>query len=405
MPKNPPPRTSRGLLGGAVLVYFVIALEVLIMISPFAAFFYAAFNPVLLFLAHWPQTRWLAAFFLPHMVLPPGVFLKIVRVKGSLLFVGGAAVFLTCAGQVYSHKLLRRGPALGGLYAWIRHPQYLALALTGLGLAILWPRFLTIVLWVVMVGVYYLLARDEERRMVSQFGDQYRVYMAHTGMFLPRPLELAVRRVPFPKSPVLRPLLGFALIVVAAVGGAFALRAYTVQQLPLWTGGRASAIAILPGDAAMLNHHMAAILELPAVKARLANVPGAILVYLVPTQYVMQGMIADTGPQWRLYEHHQTLAMIADWIVHPFRHLQGGHMMMHHDAAGQGAAPAGTVRRLIFLRVDAPAGTPTPVSLFAIDAARTPLFFADVNMHTLELVDMKELGVGTGWGHVPTPMF
>ena len=119
----------------------------------------------------------------------------------------------------------------------------------------------------------------------------------------------------------------------------------------------------------------------------------------------MQGMIADTGPQWRLYEHHQTLAMIADWIVHPFRHLQGGHMMMRHEAAGQGAAPAGTVRRLIFLRVDAPAGAPTSASLFAIDAARTPVFFADVNMHTLEFVDVKELGAGTGWGHVPTPMF
>jgi protein-S-isoprenylcysteine O-methyltransferase Ste14 len=388
-----------------VLVYFVIALEVLIMISPFAAFFYAAFNPVLLFLARWPLTRWLAAFFLPHMVLPPGVFLKIVRVTGSLLFVGGAAVFLICAGQVYWHKLLRRGPALGGLYAWIRHPQYQALALTGLGLAILWPRFLTLVLWVVMGGVYYLLARDEERRMVGQFGDQYRSYTARTGMFFPRQLELAVHRLPFPKSPVLRSLLGFGLLIVAAVGGAFALRAYTVQQLALWTGGRASAIAILPGDAAMLSHRMAAILELPAVKARLANVPGAILVYLVPTQYVMQGMIADTGPQWRLYKHHQTLAMIADWIVHPFRHLQGGHMMMDHEAAGQGAAPAGTVRRLIFLRVDAPTGVGTPASLFAIGTARTPLFFADVNMHTLEFADVKELGAGTGWGHVPTPMF
>jgi hypothetical protein len=46
----------------------------------------------------------------------------------------------------------------------------------------------------------------------------------------------------------------------------------------------------------------------------------------------MQGMIANTGPEWRLYEHHQTLAMIADWIFHPLRHLQGGHTM--HDTGG-----------------------------------------------------------------------
>lgn len=182
---------SRGIIGGVILLYFIIALEVLIMISPFAAFFYAAFNPVLLFLAQWPATRWLADFFLPHMVLPPGLFLQTIRVAGSVLFVGGTVVFLVCAGQVYFHRFLRRGPAFGGLYRWIRHPQYLALGVTGLGLAILWPRFLTIVLWTVMVGLYYLLARDEERRMVNQFGDQYREYLARTGMFLPRRLERA----------------------------------------------------------------------------------------------------------------------------------------------------------------------------------------------------------------------
>jgi protein-S-isoprenylcysteine O-methyltransferase Ste14 len=124
---------SRGLFGTAIVLYFIIALEVLIMISPFAAFFYTVFNPVLLWFAHWPATRWLAAFFLPHMVLPPGLFLKTVRVAGSVLFVGGAAVFLVCAGQVYFHKFFRRDPALGGLYRWIRHPQYLALGAAGLG--------------------------------------------------------------------------------------------------------------------------------------------------------------------------------------------------------------------------------------------------------------------------------
>ena len=222
---------SHPILGGAIPLYFVIALEVLIMISPFAAFFYAAFNPFLLFLAKWPATRWLAAFFLPHMVLPPGLFLKAVRVAGSVLFVAGSLAFLVCAGQVYSHKLFRRGPALGGLYRWIRHPQYLALALAGMGLAILWPRFLTVVLWIVMVGLYYLLARDEERRMVNQFGGRYREYMARTGMFFPR--ALAAAPLGFRRPPLLGAFLGFVLLVVVAVGGAFALRAYTVARLPL----------------------------------------------------------------------------------------------------------------------------------------------------------------------------
>jgi len=108
-------------------LYFIIALEVLIMISPFAAFFYAAFNPVLLFFAQSPATSWLTAFFLPHMVSPPGLLLQTVRLAGSALFVVGAVVFFVCMAQVYFHKFFRQDPALGGLYRWIRHPQYLAL--------------------------------------------------------------------------------------------------------------------------------------------------------------------------------------------------------------------------------------------------------------------------------------
>jgi protein-S-isoprenylcysteine O-methyltransferase Ste14 len=389
---------SREILGGVIVLYFIIALEVLIMISPFAAFFYAAFNPVLLFLAQWPATRWLAAFFLPHMVLPPGLFLRAVRIAGSILFVAGAIIFLVCAGQVYFHKLFRRGPALGGLYRWIRHPQYLALGATGLGLAILWPRFLTIVLWAIMVGLYYLLARDEERRMVNRFGKRYRQYMARTGMFLPRGLEQAAGRLPLPKSPMLRPLLGFVLLIIVTIAGAFALRAYTIARLPLWSAGRITALAILPQDSVMLEHRMGAVLELPQVKSRLDQSSGPILCYLVPQSYVMQGMIADTGPEWRLYEHHQTLAKIADWIFHPFRHLQGGHVMTHR-------AGAGTVRRLIFLRLDSPGQGNTRATIFGITTSRVPLFFADVDMHDQVLLDIRSLGPGTGWGRVPTPMF
>jgi protein-S-isoprenylcysteine O-methyltransferase Ste14 len=399
---------SRGLFGGVIILYFVIALEVLIMISPFAGFFYAAFNPLLLFLAQWPATRWLAAFFLPHMVVPPGLFLQAVRVAGSVLSVVGAVIFLVCAGQVYFHKFFRRGPALGGFYRWIRHPQYLGLGATGLGLAILWPRFLTIVLWTVMVGLYYLLSRDEERRMVNQFGDQYREYMVRTGMFLPRRVERAADRLPFQNLPVLRLLFGFVLLVVVAVGGAFTLRAYTIGRLPLWSEGRITAIAILPGDFIMVEHRMADVLALPEVKSRLDQSSGPILVYLVPQHYVMQGMIADTGPQWRLYEHHQTIAMIADWIFHPFQHLQGGHMMTHHDIGGAPAsssAAGGMVRRLIFLRLDSSPPGNTRAAIFGIRTTRVPLFFADVDIHNLVLLDIHSLGPGTGWGRVPTPMF
>ena len=144
-------RRSKALFNSAIVLYFIIALEFLIMISPFAGFFYSVFNPLLVTADKYPATRWLSAFFLPHMVVPPDGFLKFIRIMGSVLFVAGTAVFLVCALQVYAHKLLKKGAALRGLYSILRHPQYLGLGVAGLGLAILWPRFLVAVLWLVMM--------------------------------------------------------------------------------------------------------------------------------------------------------------------------------------------------------------------------------------------------------------
>ncbi len=393
---------STRIIGGVIVLYFIIALEVLVMISPFAGFFYAAFNPVLLALAASPSTRWLGDFFLPHMVTPPGTVLRTVRVAGSVFFVGGAGAFLVCAGQVYWSKLARRGPVRGGLYRWIRHPQYLALAVTGVGLAILWPRFLTVVLWAVMVGLYRVLAADEERRMTSQFGDVYRSYQATTGMFLPRPLETAMARWPGPRAGWARTTLGLAALLGVAVGSAFALRSYTVSRLPLWSNGTVTALPILPADITPVSHRMEDVLGMPAVRDRLP--PGrAVLAYVLPVGYVMQGMIADTGPEWRLYQHHQTLPMIADWVFHPFRHLEGGHAHMHGDHAAPSIG--GVARRVIFVQVETARADVTPAALFSVTATRRPLFLVDVELHTLRLLNVQDLGTGTGWGDVPTPMF
>jgi protein-S-isoprenylcysteine O-methyltransferase Ste14 len=394
--------TKKTLLGSALVLYFVIAFEVLIMISPFAGFFYAVFNPVLLKFAAHPASRWLSAFYLPHMVLPQDGLLRFIRVTGSVLFVLGAAVFLVCAGQIYYAKFTKKGAVLGGLYAVIRHPQYGALGMAGLGLAILWPRFLTIVLWLFMGLVYYFLAKDEERRMLNAYGEQYRSYMKKTGMFLPPTIEKRLA----PKTSAGKVILGLCL-AAAVMGTVFFLRAYTIDQLTLWTGaGNVTGIAILPEDGFKMEHRMANILALPEVKARLQD-KKHYLVYFIPQDYIMQGMIADTGGPWKLFEHHHSLAMITDWIFHPFRHLREGHHAMHgemHMAHHESAGIEGVVRRLIFLSIEG-VDVKTPADNFSINALRVPRFMVDVDVHTMRLLEVKDLPHGSGWGTVPTPMF
>ncbi len=396
-------QTKKLLLGSSLVLYFVIAFEVLIMISPFAGFFYSVFNPLLLNLASRPSTRWLSAFYLPHMVLPQDPLLQFVRIMGSVLFVFGMAIFFVCAGQIYFAKFTKKGAVLGGLYAYIRHPQYLALGIAGLGLSILWPRFLTIVLWLAMALVYYFLAKDEERRMLNAHEATYRSYMDKTGMFLPGRLEKSLT----PSSTIGKVVFAIGLAAMV-IGTAFFLRMHTIRQLTLWTKApNVVGIAILPEDGFKMEHRMSDICSLPEVQSRIQD-NKKYLVYFIPRDYIMQGMIADTGGDWRLYNQHHSLSMISDWVFHPFRHLREGHHAMHGamqmQHPGNEAPAGGVVRRLIFLSIE-DIEVNSPDDLFSINALRVPRFMVDVDVHALQLIEVKDLAHGSGWGTVPTPVF
>lgn len=73
------------------------------------------------------------------------------------------------------------------LYALVRHPQYtgLFLALFGEGV-VHWPTIFSVALFPVIVLVYYLLARSEERKVEAEFGEEYSLYAERTPRFIPR---------------------------------------------------------------------------------------------------------------------------------------------------------------------------------------------------------------------------
>jgi protein-S-isoprenylcysteine O-methyltransferase Ste14 len=131
-----------------VIFYLLIGLEIIIMISPFAAYFYAGYGPLLNVLYAFPATAWLTGFFLPHAVVSKSSVLNFVNGMGRTLFSLGILAFLIGAFQVYSAKFRRKGVVTGILYRWIRHPQYLFLAIAGLGLLLFWPRFFILILYV-----------------------------------------------------------------------------------------------------------------------------------------------------------------------------------------------------------------------------------------------------------------
>ena len=400
--------------GSAIFLSFIVGLEIVIVISPFALFFYAAFNPFLLALNQSPLTRWLTAFFLPHMVIPPNEILAIVRILGSVFFVAGMLIFLVCAVQVYMGKLLKKGVVTKGFYAFIRHPQYLGLGLAALGLAIIWPRFLTLTLFAVMLFLYYLLAKDEERRMTSRFGESYIAYMNRTGMFLPRFIEKVLIGNPTPQQrlSIGKAILIFAVLLVVVVGSGFILRAYTVHHLPFKRVNHVDVIAITKGDLVAAERLLPFVLQDPIIASKLQPIENSkghrLLAYFIPVDYVMQGMIADTGGEWKLFEQHKTIGMITEYIFHPFGHLTSGHA--HRGAAGAHHLSMHDnpvmKRRIIFIEVSADnREIDSPFDDFDINATRTPLFFVDVRLHIGEILQVKDTPTGSGWGTVPTPMF
>jgi protein-S-isoprenylcysteine O-methyltransferase Ste14 len=76
--------------------------------------------------------------------------------------------------------------ATTGIYARMRHPQYVAFILIMFGFLLQWPTILTLLMFPVLVWMYTQLAFQEEREIRIQFGEEYDRYAAYTPAFFPR---------------------------------------------------------------------------------------------------------------------------------------------------------------------------------------------------------------------------
>ncbi len=174
--------------------YFIIAFEFFYMASPFAAYFYSVYKPGLSFLNEFPAISWLTGFFLPHIVESTNSsFLNSVKIAGASFAAAGLLVFLVCAIQVYYAKIFKRGAVTGGLYKFIRHPQYTAFAVCSFGLLLLWPRYLVLIMFITLLFAYYLLAKAEEKECSRKFGKDYDDYLKRTNRFIPFKIQVLDR--------------------------------------------------------------------------------------------------------------------------------------------------------------------------------------------------------------------
>ena len=114
------------------------------------------------------------------MPLAAAVYL-VMAVSTALLILGFTLVALGWK-RVYRG---RGSLVTTGLYARLRHPQYLGLILMIIGFLIMWPTILTIVLAPFLIGRYILLAREEDRELEREFGEGFKRYRERVDGFIP----------------------------------------------------------------------------------------------------------------------------------------------------------------------------------------------------------------------------
>jgi len=75
----------------------------------------------------------------------------------------------------------------GGVFKHIRHPIYSAHWLWGIAQALLIHNWIAgLASLIVMLPMYLLRVRREEKMMLEQFGEEYAIYMSQTGRIIPR---------------------------------------------------------------------------------------------------------------------------------------------------------------------------------------------------------------------------
>jgi len=109
-------------------------------------------------------------------MLSPLHFLSIAMIGGGILLV------MQGWSKIYNAK---DSLVTGGVYSYVRHPQYLGIFLVISGFLLQWITIPTAIMFPILVLTYYRLARKEEKEMENLFGDEYRRYRLSVPMFLP----------------------------------------------------------------------------------------------------------------------------------------------------------------------------------------------------------------------------
>lgn len=177
------PRTTRDWRSFGAFSAFIVALFTEMYGIPLTIYFLlpwlSAKFPGVDFLSH-------DAGHLPEMLLGwrGNPHLGAFHIASDILIFGGF-IMLSSAWRVLYLAQQQHRLATTGLYARMRHPQYVAFVLIMFGFLLQWPTILTLIMFPFLVWMYVRLARAEERDALAEFGQEYEAYRNRTPAFIP----------------------------------------------------------------------------------------------------------------------------------------------------------------------------------------------------------------------------
>ncbi len=104
----------------------------------------------------------------------------------SIVFIIFGFSLLAKAWTVLYNAQKENKLAVTGLYATIRHPQYIGFIMIMFGFLLQWPTIPTLIMFPVLTYMYVKLARKEEEMARKEFGKAYDDYAAHVPGFIPK---------------------------------------------------------------------------------------------------------------------------------------------------------------------------------------------------------------------------
>lgn len=110
---------------------------------------------------------------------------NVLHILSNILIFAGF-IMLSSAWSVLFKAQKKHTLAIHGLYARIRHPQYVGFIVIMIGFLLQWPTIVTLVMFPILVVVYARLAVSEEKEMEKEFGSKYVEYKRKTPAFIPK---------------------------------------------------------------------------------------------------------------------------------------------------------------------------------------------------------------------------